>query len=518
MKLSVDALVARDNVVFGYGWAFDQAADVNEIQFRLNLLDGTSVVLPVSYGRPRPDVARAFAAIPFASNSGWMIYAAWKGAPIVGGGLTGKLADGRLFDHPLPERFVNHESPRNGWSALYRRLLQANFFKRSSLLERAVPIEEVSPVLLRIRERLIESKQSHCTLVLDHDMGGGANHYSQRWIQQDLKRRPLLLRLTFEINTLNYLVDLIDSEGKERHRVSVSQIQELLTTTGCVDHVFYNDAVSFPHPDEVPQWLQSFRRRPGTRLSIAVHDYFSVCPSQFLLNDAGKFCGIPTMQECQRCLPANENEFSGLFVSQFMPLWRERWGAALGAADEIICFSESSRKLLHRAYPALVDSPVHVRPHPVQRFSRLPSIDVGAALHLGVVGAIGIHKGARILQSLADEIVSRGLPIQITVIGTLELPCNPSVVRCTGSFEREALPALIEESGANLFMLPSICPETFSYVTQELISLEVPVVCFDLGAPADRVAAYARGRVLPLENARSLLNALLQFHRELVVA
>jgi glycosyltransferase involved in cell wall biosynthesis len=61
-----------------------------------------------------------------------------------------------------------------------------------------------------------------------------------------------------------------------------------------------------------------------------------------------------------------------------------------------------------------------------------------------------------------------------------------------------------------LCLLPSIWPETFSYVTQELMSLGVPLVCFDLGAPAECVRHIA---VATTEAA--LLDAALELHASL---
>ena len=39
-------------------------------------------------------------------------------------------------------------------------------------------------------------------------------------------------------------------------------------------------------------------------------------------------------------------------------------------------------------------------------------------------------------------------------------------------------------------IFPSPCPETFSYIIQECISIEAPIVCFNIGAPAERLRKY----------------------------
>ncbi|UUZ71780.1 glycosyltransferase [Polaromonas sp. P1(28)-8] len=216
-------------------------------------------------------------------------------------------------------------------------------------------------------------------------------------------------------------------------------------------------------------------------------------------------------------MPINGEGFATLFTSSNILIWREKWGRALMAADHIICFSSSSKTLLKRAYPSLEERRVLIIPHAAEeRIHWQPRINLSTGLHLGVVGSIGVHKGAAIVQKLADEIAERQLPIRITVFGSIDLPCEPSVVAVTGPYRVEELPLMIEKSGANVFIVPSICPETFSYVTQELMTMNVPVVCFDFGAPAERVGAYDRGLVLPITSAHQLLDDVLEFHCDLV--
>jgi hypothetical protein len=44
--------------------------------------------------------------------------------------------------------------------------------------------------------------------------------------------------------------------------------------------------------------------------------------------------------------------------------------------------------------------------------------------------------------------------------------------------------------------------------------MEVPIICFDIGAPADRVRGYSNGCVLPMESdSAKLLNLIHAFHK-----
>lgn len=528
MKFSLDSFLLRDNRVFAYGWVFDGAAEVQEVRLRVSLADGGEVSLPVAHGKERPDVASAFPADRHARFSGWMAYAAWAGAGMKAMALVGRLNNGREFVCPLPTSTSSDRPVRAGitgmrstlqhlrtwWSGHGRTPLSA---PGTSPVAADATLAE-SGVVSTIRSVLARVQMERCALVIDHDMGGGANQFRHKWVERQLATRAAVLVVTFEITTLRYVLEVVTSDGTERHALTGDEPVSAIAASGLVGEVLYNDAVSFPQPGHVPEWLLAFKRVPGAVLTVAVHDYFAVCPSQFLLNDSGRFCRVPPMEECLRCLPRNENEFSTLFTFRSMPQWRDRWGAALAAADQILCFSASSQDLLLRAYPTLDSARIRIEPHAIDAFDRKPVVDIRAPLHIGVVGAIGVHKGAGVIRDLALEIARRRLPVKITVIGTLDLPCDPAVVETTGGFARADLPALIERSKANVFILPSICPETFSYVTQELMALQVPLASFDFGAPAERLATYRLGRVLPWISGAQLIDDLKRFHSDIVDA
>jgi glycosyltransferase involved in cell wall biosynthesis len=47
--------------------------------------------------------------------------------------------------------------------------------------------------------------------------------------------------------------------------------------------------------------------------------------------------------------------------------------------------------------------------------------------------------------------------------------------------------------------MPSIVPETFSYTLTEAMKLGLPIVAFDIGAQASRLARYDRGATVSLD-------------------
>jgi hypothetical protein len=106
--------------------------------------------------------------------------------------------------------------------------------------------------------------------------------------------------------------------------------------------------------------------------------------------------------------------------------------------------------------------------------------------------------------------------VRVVVIGGVDIPIRSPRLSVTGAYEHSHLVDLIEANRINLAFFPSVCPETFSYVTEEMIRLELPIVAFELGAPGERLRAYRKSRLCPEVSAESALATLLAFREALV--
>jgi glycosyltransferase involved in cell wall biosynthesis len=144
---------------------------------------------------------------------------------------------------------------------------------------------------------------------------------------------------------------------------------------------------------------------------------------------------------------------------------------------------------------------------------RKPALRDSGSPVVGIIGHIAQHKGAQVIHDLAQHIEASGAQVRIVIIGTIDVVLPAGVASVTGPYHAEDLPALIERHGVNVGFFPSIWPETFSYVTEEMIVMELPLLVFDLGAPGDRVATYSRGQVIPVGDPGSILLALESLYR-----
>ncbi len=351
-------------------------------------------------------------------------------------------------------------------------------------------------------------------LIVDHGHGGGANTYSRELIDQSRRERPVL-RLVH--------TDAPELEGYFRHgeeRARLASVGDWLTLIDTLEspEVFYNSLYGYPTAAavELLEGLDTRLRRGSIRLTVGVHDYMPVCPAYTLLDDTGRFCRVPrALEKCRRCLPANSRSaFPGISIER----WRGLWRPLFERADRILAFSEDSVSWLVRAY-AIAEDKIEIEPHRIELpfASRALAVDREAPLHIAVVGAINKPKGAEVVARLVQAL-DRRREGHLTVVGKLaEVSIHSDRLTVTGGYRLENLPEILENLGINVGLIPSVWPETFNLVASELMALELPLACFDIGAPRERVGAYARGLVLPLslaEEPEALLDALDHIRKE----
>ena len=519
-------MVIRNSRIFGFGWVFHPDKLVKSVHVELSTADGNIVNLPVVYGKPREDVSGQYPDSRYSLRCGFVVYGGWSASvEILETHLAGEAA-GEAFRLPVPTTVLSGGVGTTLATHPYRMmmgrawtLLKGGNVKQ--LLRKARRYRAGKPgsqgdVATAVRRQLEKNTCSRFMLMLDHDLGGGANNYREGLIKERMADGCGTLLLSYHLLSLQYTLEICTSGSRQRYSISGLDALIRLAEEGLISEAFYNNAVSFEHPEDVPDLLITLRSVYGIPLAFALHDYFPICPSHFLLDASETYCGVPDIETCSNCLPEIDFWFASFFESRDIRLWRSKWGACLGVADNVLCFSNASRDLLLKAYPDLGTDRIDVVPHTTSYFpSRKPQLDMSAGLHIGILGEIGPHKGCDIVQALSEEIIRQKADTRISVIGTLEADCDATVVSETGPYDASGLVDMVETSGANVFLFPSIWPETFSYVIDELMQLEVPIVCFDMGAPAERVRRYPRGKLIPFSNAHDILLQLNTFHAEL---
>lgn len=517
----MDRLVINGRRVFGWGWVADRTRRVKHVELRL-LGDGWEGSVPVSFGLERPDVERSFPGWLNAGSSGLVVTGFIPGRRPKRITLELLLDDGTNAQIDVTRAAEDRYSERSQrrvltwlFQAVWRRLKRGDIrgiLQRAKAQNYDAPYMDESSIAASLLPLL--HGNSVC-LVFDHNMGGGANHYRQLAIDERISIGHVVVLCTYNLPTLDYRVTLRRAGTLESvFRVSSFLVLECILDKANVVEMFLNSPVSFDEPLMLADWLARMRERhPAVRLVVTAHDYFAVCPSFVLLDADGKYCGIPDLAECGACLKRHAASYVALSPPTKIGPWRALWGNCLLAADEVRCFSESTRNHLMKAYPSLPRERLKVTPHVINFTpARIPHAQPGTPLVIGIMGQISVQKGALIVRDMVELVERQHPDVRVVLLGTIDVAVQSPQFRVTGSYRLDELVDRIEANGINILFFPSIWPETFSYVVSEMMALRMPIVAFDLGAPAERLRSYANARLCENVSATAALHTLLDLH------
>jgi glycosyltransferase involved in cell wall biosynthesis len=143
-------------------------------------------------------------------------------------------------------------------------------------------------------------------------------------------------------------------------------------------------------------------------------------------------------------------------------------------------------------------------------------------LRIVFIGAIGIIKGFEVLLGCALHAKKMRLPLQFIVIGYGK--DNDKLIRAGvqvhGRYPDNQASQLLKATKAHVAFLPSVWPETYSYVLSLALSARLPTFAFDIGAIASRLSmAGLSGGLIPLHDAfdpRRINERLLDYRNECI--
>lgn len=526
--LNLDAIRISNKGAFCLeGWVFNYSRSITNLQLVVQTPAGEKV-FDCIYGLHRPDVLQIYQA-PQARHAGFSAFGNLGTKEVQNLFFKVTYADGEIEIAQLPDRSIltdgsiGQEKLRT--DELLPQILLKSLHSAPSARDTLASLERLPQWdALSLQEKdfttslvTTTATSRKVTLIFDHNLGGGANSYRIDLIERLISQGEVVLFVYYNIVRLEYNVQHLSATGAQQIQIGSLETLESILSFIKIEAILVNNLYSYEDPFEAIQAILRMKELTKARLMMVAQDFECVCPEINLVNKEGNFCGVPDLETCRSCLPNNPSEHLRFLPDKDISAWRESWGRFLGEMDEIICGSNSTISLIRRAYPWLDEQKFKHRPYAVDYLpSRKPVVDLTGELHLGVVGNVSSNKGVHVVEELADLIAARNLPVKITVIGSLAAAKPLPGVKITGAYCRDDLPELIEWLGVNVCLFPSIWPETFSYVTQELMILGLPLAVFNLGAPAERVAGYERGLILSqIGDANSTLDELIAFHRRL---
>ena len=340
-------------------------------------------------------------------------------------------------------------------------------------------------------------------LFFNHNIGGGASSYLNRM----LKEKNDSILVSYDMYCQKYRISVL-SKGDELVSYQYNSWDELLKLLIKIKivQIIVNELATYPSIYKVLQDISQILCSKSVRMQFMLHDYYCLCPEFDLIGINGVFCGLPEKGICNQCAESKDCDSIGE--------WRKNWQSFLMKCDEVRCFSKASKDLIESVYGA--DIKTSLVPHTMKYFDDIAkqkinhnSYHPGEKLHVGVLGFLTEAKGLHIVEELLSKIDEENLPIDITLIGNTGAIIKSDSFVQTGNYELDQLPKIVEKRKIDIFLIPSVWPETFSYTTGEVMAMGYPVIVFDMGAPAERVREYEKGYVVNKVSADSVCEILI---------
>ncbi|MEM8881434.1 MAG: glycosyltransferase [Pseudomonadota bacterium] len=412
----------------------------------------------------------------------------------------------------LPSLFVEHRGAGSFGSATKDKLIRRN----NQIIAARYPeydgevrqfIAEDPMITARLALGIAEAAATCLRAVpiyVAHSLGGGAEAYLQSRLQGDLlsSGAAIVLRLG---GATRWRVELHTETGLVAGGTDSFDFVERLLAPIARRRLIYSCAVGDPDPFALPdKLLRLVRDGTPDRLEVLMHDFFALSPSYTLLDSNHVYRG--PVREGERDRAHTILRPNGELVD--LAAWRAAWKRLLLAAHDIVVFSTDSQCQLLAVYPWL-EHQIKLRPHKVSQPTERLSLSVGQPQVIGVLGNIGIQKGADVVSRLSWRLKNNGV-FGLVVMGTIDPAYELSAeTPVTGPYKPQDIANLAKQHGITHWLIPSIWPETFSYTTHEALLTGLPVLAFDIGAQGEAVAKAANGIAVPFDPSADLVDSIL---------
>ncbi len=341
-----------------------------------------------------------------------------------------------------------------------------------------------------------------------HLAGGGAHKYLLKEIEKNQKERVIFC--IQEAKKSTFIVTIY--HNAHVYTVLCKNMPTLMKALKDVkiNFIIVNNLFGYSSHESIFKFISDLKQKHNCHVSYRLHDFQSICPNVFMTNAAQIFCNFDNISNCSDCFPNIKNPFILVdSVQKWHIIWQKFFADTV---DEIICFSESSKVFLLKAYPQL-QTTIKIIPHTIAPLRQV-KIKKHNSINIGIIGHITPHKGANIINemsSYAEKIeLEQDVKINIIIIG-YSYEIHSDNVTILGHYNPDALPDIIEQNFIDIVFMSSIWPETFSYVVSEVISMGLPLACFNIGAQGERCKQYAKGLLLEKMHAEAALIDMLKY-------
>jgi GT2 family glycosyltransferase len=399
-----------------------------------------------------------------------------------------------------------------------QRLLNLRYPGYDRSIQRFLASDPVHAARRNLDEQRLRSHAGRPVLIVTLALSGGVDRFvKHRCLQlRAMGFTPMLLRPAKpgDLRRCELAIDGLDMPNLQYAIPrELSHLQDVL-------HALAFEFIEIQHFLHLDARVVDAVRALPAPYDVFVHDYAWLCPRVTLIDGSGRYCGEPPISVCETCV---KHHGSSLGEKLIVKALRARSATWLNAARRVIAPSEDTATRVRRYFSGIS---VEVRPHAAPgsgterhepgaaRYAAAPRGPRGI-LRVALIGAIGAHKGYRILLDCARDARNRRLPIEYVVIGFTENDAPllaTGKVFITGPYVDGEAPHLIARERPDMAWLPSVWPETWCYTLDYALAARLPVAAFDLGAIAERLRGRERTLLLPLETkSRRINDALVRF-------
>ncbi len=364
--------------------------------------------------------------------------------------------------------------------------------------------------LRQLMQMLIDMNEKTSLLCFDHDLGGGATSYLEKkkreWFQQNI----CVSTIRYNIVQRRYYFDF--ENGNMKATYAFRKFEDLLEIAKYLswNEIWINELVTYPELWDCMEVIKTLKEKQNTKLIMLMHDYFSICPTINLVTEDFHYCNMPGKEKCQECY--NKKNHEEMYGCASQKEWVEKWAEFFKACTEIRSFSEDTLNRVVKTFGE--DYPHTLVPHQVNHMIPIHKNHTHSkTITIGLLGVLINHKGSDLVEAMLKKIEAENLDVRIVLIGKVMGTSMNKYKNfyATGPYHVSDLPKLVYENDIDIFMTASIWPETFSYTTEEVMKMGLPIASFDLGAPAERIKKYDKGLILSDRDESVVLKEITEF-------
>lgn len=227
----------------------------------------------------------------------------------------------------------------------------------------------------------------------------------------------------------------------------------------------------------------------GIPYVMTLTDFHLLCPKIMLMPTSDSLCSGPEGGEaCAKLC----GELPTAFIKQRLELTKD----VLAHAARVIAPSKFVADLFQHEIPELK---ILVNNHGLRQNNliRKEKVYDEDNLTFGFIGNLAVHKGPQHLIRVFSEMNHPTARLLIYGTGETEFVNNlrnmakDRKIEFRGAFPANTLPEVMRE--IDVFVNPALWYETYSFVNQEALASEVPVVCSKLGGMYERIVEGKNG-------------------------